>query len=263
MSTVLALSACSRGESGEPGPGASPAHRSSANVPSAKAPSANVPSTAAPFTEVTAPLDDFYRAPGRPPPTPGAHPRGRTQSVQQIPGVRRPVGSHTTTMPDGALTTAVASGCRANLPGRGLMWCWEHGTLGIEQKCMPSATGRNRSTDSGDRRVAGLRLGWSWHRLSARSGGLFIPYNTIASGLARSGPDALRACGSSTACRSVGGRWWGHPRVANLRLRQRLSVRICPGCAWWGGGAGAAGGHADVPEGTRDRRSRANSWRRS
>ncbi|HQV20926.1 MAG TPA: hypothetical protein PLC22_21765, partial [Gordonia sp. (in: high G+C Gram-positive bacteria)] len=111
MSTVLALSACSRGESGEPGPGASPAHRSSANVPSAKAPSANVPSTAAPFTEVTAPLDDFYRAPAALPPTPGVLIReDGLQSVQQIPdgaSARRIL--YTTTMPDGALTTAVAT----------------------------------------------------------------------------------------------------------------------------------------------------------
>ncbi len=221
MSTVLALSACSRGESGEPGPGASPAHRSSANVPSAKAPSANVPSTAAPFTEVTAPLDDFYRAPAALPPTPGVLIReDGLQSVQQIPdgaSARRIL--YTTTMPDGALTTAVATVLLpANPPaGPRPVVLWEHGTLGIEQKCMPSATAEPFKLIPAI--AESLARGWVVVAPDYQPDSAGVHPYYIASGLARSGLDALRAVrqldGVSIGRRAV---VWGHSQGGQSAL---------------------------------------------
>lgn len=88
------------------------------------------------------PLDDFYRPPPAVPAGPGVLVRSEPLTDRILPQQARAWRIlYTTTFADGSPATAVATVLApANPPpGPRPVIMWEHGTVGIEQKCMPSA----------------------------------------------------------------------------------------------------------------------------
>lgn len=99
-------------------------------------------SVASPVPRVWLPLDDFYRPPSDAPGAPGTLIRSQELNDRVLPaGSRAWRIMYSTTFPDGSPATAVATvlAPAALPPGPRPVVMWEHGTVGIQEKCMPSA----------------------------------------------------------------------------------------------------------------------------
>ena len=97
------------------------------------------PSTVAP--RIWLPLDAFYTPPPAVPAVPGALVRSEPLTNRVLPpGSRAWRIMYTTTFPDGSPATSVATVLASSRPPPGPrpVIMWEHGTAGIQQKCMPS-----------------------------------------------------------------------------------------------------------------------------
>lgn len=114
---------------------------------SAPAPTAATPTAAAPAEATTLPpriwlpLDGFYTPPATVPTQPGALVRSEALTNRVMPANAKAWRIlYTTTFPDGSPATAVATVIAPAQPPPGPrpVITWEHGTVGIEQKCMPS-----------------------------------------------------------------------------------------------------------------------------
>ena len=87
------------------------------------------------------PLDDFYLPPPTVPPTPGVIVRSAPLTDRLLPARSRAWRiMYTTTRPDGAPALAVATVLAPDKPPRdpSPVIAWQHATVGVKQKCMPS-----------------------------------------------------------------------------------------------------------------------------
>jgi pimeloyl-ACP methyl ester carboxylesterase len=94
-----------------------------------------------PPPHVWLPLDGFYTPPPTVPPMPGALVRSEPLTDRLIPAKSRAWRTmYTTTLPDGTPATAVAIVLAPDQPRPepSPVILWQHGTVGIKQKCMPS-----------------------------------------------------------------------------------------------------------------------------
>ena len=99
------------------------------------------PTSTTPVPRVWLPLDEFYTPPASVPAVPGVLVRSERLTDRVLPpGSRAWRVMYTTTLPDGSPATAVATVLAPEQPPSGPrpVIMWEHGTAGIEQKCMPS-----------------------------------------------------------------------------------------------------------------------------
>jgi pimeloyl-ACP methyl ester carboxylesterase len=147
-----------------------------------------------PPPHVWLPLDGFYNPPPSVPPTPGTLVRSDSLTDRLIPAKSRAWRiMYTTTLSDGAPATAVATVLAPEQPPRepSPVILWQHGTVGIKQKCMPS------TITSPFEGVPGLdevvQKGWvvvaTDYEINADG---VIPF-LIGEGEARSALDSLRA----------------------------------------------------------------------
>jgi pimeloyl-ACP methyl ester carboxylesterase len=96
---------------------------------------------AGPPPNVWLPLDDFYTPPAAVPPAPGALVRSAPLTDRLLPPRSRAWRiMYTTTRPDGAPAVAVATVLAPERLPRdpSPVILWQHGTVGVKQKCMPS-----------------------------------------------------------------------------------------------------------------------------
>jgi hypothetical protein len=166
------------------------------------------------------PLDGFYTPPAVVPPVPGVLVRSEKLTNRVLPaGSQAWRIMYTTTLPDGSPATAVGL-VLAPLrppPGPRPVIMWEHGTAGIEQKCMPSlVTTPFRGVPALD---AVVHNGWV---LVATD---YVPNNDgvhpylIGDGESRSAVDAVRAARQMPElmldARTVA---WGHSQGGHAAL---------------------------------------------
>lgn len=174
----------------------------------------------APPPHVWLPLDGFYTPPPTVPPQPGALIRTEPLKDRLLPGKSRAWRMmYTTTLPDGAPATAVATVLAPEQPPRqpSPVILWQHGTVGIKQKCMPS------TITSPFEGVPGLdevvQKGWvvvaTDYEVNANG---VIPF-LIGEGEARSALDSLRAARQLTELR-LDNRTvvWGHSQGGQAAL---------------------------------------------
>jgi pimeloyl-ACP methyl ester carboxylesterase len=173
-----------------------------------------------PPSYVWLPLDGFYSPPPKIPPEPGALLRAERLTDRLLPGKSRAWRiMYTTTLPDGAPTTAVATVLAPEKlpPAPSPVVLFQHGTVGVKQKCMPS------TITSPFQGVPGLdeamRAGWVMvatdYQINADG---TIPF-LVGEGEARSALDSIRAARRmpelSLDNRAV---VWGHSQGAHAAL---------------------------------------------
>ena len=130
--------------------------------------------TPAPAPQTWLPVDAFYTPPAEVPAEPGALLRSEPLTNRLLPeGARAWRILYTTTFPDGSPATAVAT-VLAPIdppPGPRPVITWEHGTVGILQKCMPSLVSAPFEGVPGPRSGRRRGLGAGRHRLRAQPAG--------------------------------------------------------------------------------------------
>ncbi len=178
------------------------------------------PSSSAPQPRVWLPLDDFYTPPGTVPSTPGVLVRSERLTDRVLPaGSQAWRIMYTTTLPDGSPATAVATVLAPEQPPPGPrpVIMWEHGTIGIEQKCMPSTV--TTPFEGVPALDAVVRNGWVLVATDYETNGQGVHPYLIGDGESRSAVDAVRAARQMPELtldpRTVA---WGHSQGGHAAL---------------------------------------------
>ena len=176
--------------------------------------------SAQPGRLVYLPLDGFYTPPAAVPPVPGALVRSEKLTDRVLPpGSQAWRMMYTTTLPDGSPATAVATVLAPLVPPPGPrpVIMWEHGTAGVEQRCMPSTV--NRPFSGVPALDAVVQNGWVLVATDYAANNQGVHPYLIEDGESRSAVDAVRAARQmpelTLDSRTVA---WGHSQGGQAAL---------------------------------------------